>query len=308
MKYLICALLACAGQEALALQPATIDNLQALEDKLREHVEDGYLQTEDLTPLTLIEVSGDTEDAKALTNAILHSLGQALNVPILMCEACQATYRQTATESIYSNGIVEIDDVKRVYEKQKSMPKAAAWVRFNRSSISIRIVSMETSRVLFADTVDTSIDWSGRSIQSFSRSREAERSARGDAIVHGQIDFSPIGHGTHMGYSLMQQWGDSNQYLSGLSVNLTDPLLGIGLNTFKVFPEFNNMLMGGKFLISIPSALSSALSKSSSNALNQSPYTLVAMVKYPMFRNEPAKYLVNAYISTNANFGIGITW
>jgi hypothetical protein len=308
MNILALIVILLTGTEAYALDANTVDNIQSMEDKLHEHIEDGHLAIEEITPLTVVDVSTTNADAATLTNAILRSLGTAINGPILMCETCRATYRQGETESVYETGMVSTDEVKRNYQNQKTKPKAAAWIRETRNSLSLRIVSLETSKVLFADTVTTGIDWSSRSIQSFSRSREAERAARGDVILHGQFDFSPIGSGAHLGYSLMQQWGDSNQYLSGLSINLSDPVLGLGLNTFKVFPELNNTLIGGKFLVSIPSALSSALSKNSDSPLDQSPYTLVAMIKYPLFRGEPAKYFINAYISTNANFGVGISW
>lgn len=310
MQLLFLCLLAGLAQKAWAFEEHMQENLIRLEEKLREALEDRVIDKAQLTPLTLVEVSSEQEDPKLLKSQVLRSLQQGLRVTIQVCEACQVQYTTSERQSIYSSGMSDLEDVRRIYAQSSSPPKAAAWVVADGLSLSVRIVSLETSQVLFADTIDARIDWSARSLQSFSQSRLAERSARGDAILHSHWDLglNPLGGGSaHIGYSYMQQWGSSNQYLSGLAFQITDPVLGFGFVSFKAFPELKNALVGGKLLFNTPQLLARSVSSSAENSSGDPLVNVVLMVKYPLFAR-PEKFYANAFLGTSGTFGVGLSW
>ncbi|MDQ3235038.1 MAG: hypothetical protein M3Q07_24785, partial [Pseudobdellovibrionaceae bacterium] len=162
-----------------------------------------------------------------------------------------------------------------------------------------------------ADTVDSRVDWPSRSMRTFTKSRLLERQARGEAILHTQWDFgiSPAGGGSHIGWSMMQQWGSSNQYLSGISLNITDPVLGFGVNWFRIMPTLRNTALGGKVLVSVPRLLTRAAESEDSEdgAIKDNLLTVVGMAKLPLF-GPPEKFYAHIFFSTNGLFGLGLTF
>lgn len=310
MKRVIASILLTLSSSAYALQESTRENLRRLQEKLREAIEDYSLDQKQLSPLTLVDVRSTHEDPATLTNAVLSELNEALRITVVTCDSCKATYASNADRSIYHSAPTDVQEIRSVYLGQQLQPKAAAWVALDQRTLSVRIVSLDTSQVLFAHTIDSEMDWSARSLRSFSQSRQAERSARGDVILHSHWDFgvNPFGSSSHVGYSYLQQWGSYNQYLSGLCFNLTDPVFGFGFATFKAFSEFNEALVGGKFLINTPQLLARSIDRTSDNnsALGP-PLNLVVMIKYPLF-GRPEKFYANAFLGTSGSFGIGLSW
>ena len=63
---------------------------------------------------------------------------------------------------------------------------------------------------------------------------------RGDSINHSMIDMG-LFPTPHLSLSWAEQWGESNRNLTGLSLSLFTPVLGIGANYYRVFPEMLNI-------------------------------------------------------------------
>lgn len=305
---------ACSAlpQDAWALANSTRAQLEQLEAKLRQHIDDGFMVPAKLTPLTLVETSSNEEDPEALTNAALPLFSRVLRGPILVCDSCRGSYEEGPERTAYSSGFVDLQKVRDVYRGRQEKPVAALWLRQAEGVLTLRMVSLESGEVLYADTIDGKVDWSARSLRNFTSSQRAERGSRGDVIVHGHIDIGLglLGGGAHVGYSLMQQWGSNNQYLSGLSFNFSDPIFGVGINHFQILPSLDNTILGAKLLFSLPEALSSlgdGDGDSDGSVTGDSLITLVLMAKYPLF-SQPEKFYFNVFISTAGLVGCGLSW
>ena len=74
----------------------------------------------------------------------------------------------------------------------------------------------------------------------------------GEGITHAFVDIG-LYPGQHISGDWVEQWGPDNRQLSGLSVSLFDPVLGIGAAHYWVLP-FGESLVGAKLLMSFPTA------------------------------------------------------
>ncbi len=293
---------------AIAGETLPTEAMLRLEERLREQREDGLLPVHRMQTLVIASVVSDKNNTQVLTNALAQTLGRALAIKVMICDSCAAGLIQSGERTIYESGFVDLDRVRAAYD---TWPEAALWAEASGPLLSIRIVSVRDGEVLFADTIDPRVDWSARSVRSFSLSRLNERKARGEVILHTQYDIGllPLAGSPHIGWSLMQQWGSSNQYLSGFSLNLSDPILGIGVNWFRVMPGLSNSLLGFKLMASLPRLMTEALSRGSKNnsPIEDKPVSLIGMIKFPMF-GPPEKFYFNAYVSTNGSIGLGLSF
>ena len=74
----------------------------------------------------------------------------------------------------------------------------------------------------------------------------------GEGITHAFVDIG-LYPGQHISGDWVEQWGQNNRQLSGLSVSLFDPVLGIGAAHYWVLP-FGESVVGAKLLMSFPTA------------------------------------------------------
>ncbi|WP_141733983.1 hypothetical protein [Oligoflexus tunisiensis] len=281
---------------------------QHIGERLREQREDSLVDASRLAPLTIVSVSSEQSNYEHLISLLSNSLRQSLQTQVLVCERCMAAVIESGEQTIYENGFADLDKVRALYQDEAVKPKAAVWIQAGSRFLSIRIVILATGEVIYADTVDARLDWSSRSMRTFTRSRLRERQARGEPIIHTHWDIglSPTG-GSHIGWSLMQQWGSSNQYLSGLSLNLTDPTAGVGLNFFQIMSGLRKTALGGKLLVSVPRLVSRAASAKDAESSGFEDLTLVLMAKLPLFE-PPEKFYAHVFFSTNGYFGFGLTF
>ncbi|MCX6131646.1 MAG: hypothetical protein NTX25_21615 [Proteobacteria bacterium] len=268
---LICLILLFVPSYLIADENSLREAMQKLEERLSEHINDGFIKQASISPLAIVSVTSDNDQIQHITTSLAESLQRATGAKILICDRCNISH--------------EI--------------------------LSIRMVVLNSGELIFASTIDSKVEWSSRSMRNFTDSRLRERQVRGEAIIHRHIDLGllPLGGAPHIGWSIMQQWGSSNQYLSGISISLSNPLLGIGVNWFKVFPRLNNSLIGFKVLGSIPELLTKSLSKGSgsSGLTGDQALTVLGMIKYPLF-GQPEQFYLNAYVSSGGSIGFGLSF
>lgn len=190
------------------------------------------------------------------------------------------------------------------FRKDSPEAKAAVWLDETSEGVSIRIVDLQTARVIYADNLTPDLVWTQRTSRNFDRSRDLSLRLRGEGITHTVYDLG-LFPSPHFSIDWLEQWGRSNQHLSGLSISIVAPLLGVGASYARAFPEFQNVLVGGKFYVGMLNAIAQSILKTDM-ALLGSLYTLEGFVKYPV-NWLGKKALFFFYVNSDANVGLGIS-
>ena len=153
------------------------------------------------------------------------------------------------------SGPVSLEEVVRLDEQTRGKAPAARsaiWVEEHRSGVAVRIVHLGTGKVLYAQNLDPLLTELARSQKVYTMSEELERRARGDSLTQAFVDFA-LYPGQHLSTDWTEQWGKTNANLSGVTISLFDPILGIGACHYRRL-EFFNILVGGKVILSLPTA------------------------------------------------------
>ena len=56
---------------------------------------------------------------------------------------------------------------------------------------------------------------------------------------------------THIAWNYLEQWGEYNEYLSGFSLSIAGPGLGLGVAVFKAIPANPKLLVGAKLYANV---------------------------------------------------------
>ena len=138
----------------------TSDSMDRLDELLQLRIEDGQLAPEQVVPAILVSTQPRYEESKDWfgTRAI-EVLSRAFGESGLrLCEACMAPRAYVEDGYMaYQTGPVGIDEIVRLDEQSRgsSQPaRTAIWLDEHQGGVSIRIVDLSTSRILYARNVD----------------------------------------------------------------------------------------------------------------------------------------------------------
>ncbi|NCG21005.1 MAG: hypothetical protein GWP91_18505 [Rhodobacterales bacterium] len=292
---------------AFAGPDTTRDSFDRLEEVLQLRVEDGRLAREDVMPAILVsaepryEASVDWYATRAV-EVLQQAFGEN---GLRLCEACMAPRAYVENGYMaYQTGPVGLDEVSRLDDQSRGDAQAARsaiWLDEHRGGLSLRIIDLDTGRILFAQNIDPNLVEYTNSQRMYTLSEELERRARGDSVTQGFVDFA-IYPGQHLSLDWTDQWGKYNRNLSGVSVSLFDPVLGIGAVHYRRI-ELGNALIGGKVLFSLPTALVRSFGDADFDLVDP-PLTLVGVGRVPFGRSN---YGAVVTVSTNGEIGIGIS-
>ena len=306
---IVAALLGLAlPRAALAQRESTRASLSRVEELMDMRLEDSGSTAKDLSPAIVVSVRPAFEETRAwYPNAALSSLVRVFGSSSLRsCEACMAprTYVQDGhVEQITSDlSIDEIVLLDERYRKNAPPARTAIWLDETADGVSLRVVDLRNARILVADNFDPMMVERARTHMTTSLTRELERRVRGDAIAHTFVDIAMY-PGQHLSLDWAEQWGDTNANMSGLSMSLFDPFLGIGGTYVRAVPSARNMLVGGKVLMSIPTAAVSSVTGENTQVIDPL-LTGVFVVRYPIARSN---YGICFTASTNGRVGVGIS-
>ena len=170
--------------------------------------------------------------------------------------------------------------------------------------VAIRIVDLRNGRILLAENIDQNLVSIVTSKTTVTLAQELERRSRGDAIAHLFVDLGLLPQ-QHISLDWLEQWGPDNANLSGFTISIIDPLIGLGVSYFRVIPPAFNLMVGAKFLLSVPNAVINSFNPDNPQAfLGDSLFTGVFMLRLPLFKTN---YALLASISTNGRVAIGIS-
>ncbi len=302
----LCLLIAIVGESHAEVRVESL--LRRMDQELRETIQDGGISRTELSPLIIASFKIDIPEVQrdAHLNSLIKNLKATLSSEVIYCAPCEQTeVKQNKDELTYmiaAPTAAEIRDFDARRRVNGAGPaRAVLFVSLSELGITYRFVDPGSSRVLIASTLSPDDDYNQRSLKSFTLREEWNRTARGEVLAHTFYDLGAY-PSPHIGVSWLEQWGQDNSYLTGFSMSLVNPLLGLGVAGFKAMPNMNNTLVGGKVLFGLPRLLQDSASKGENNAsdITGNPIELVGMIRYPIGRTSMG---VIGYISTS---GIGV--
>lgn len=271
-------------------------------------VEDGGLTLKELVPAIVVSVTPAFEETKAwYPNAALAALVRVFgSASLRSCEACMAPrlyVEQGQLEQLTTRlGTEEITRLDESARGSAAPARTAIWLDETVQGVSLRIIDLKNSRIVLAENFDPMLVEPTRTRRNFSLARELERRARGDSIAHTFFDVTMF-PGQHVSLDWTEQWGDTNSNLSGVSVSLFDPVLGVGVAYYRVVPNALNIMVGAKVLMSVPTALVINITGEQQQLLDPL-LTGVLLVRVPIANSN---YGVTLSASTNGRVGVGFS-
>jgi hypothetical protein len=285
------------------------DALDRLEEILEVQVADGRLDPEQVMPAILVSAQPRYNASQDwFTVRTIEILKSAFdNDGLRLCEACMVPRSFVGTGALhYQSGPTSLDEVIRLDDNTRGNSPAAQtgiWVEELVSGVAIRIVDLDTGRVVFAMNVDPYLVENERSRRNYTLSQELDRRARGDSLTHVFVDAA-LWPGQHLALDFTDQWGPNNNNLSGVTLTILDPVVGIGGSYYRVLP-LGNMMVGGKAVLSLPTAIVRALDTGDEPIDVVDPLlTAVGVVRVPFGRSNYGAVMT---LSTNGTLGIGIS-
>jgi hypothetical protein len=296
------------GSSAASAGPeATGDALDRLEEVLDLRINEGVLAPSDVMPAILVsaEPRYEVSDKWFATRAIEVLTRAFGDSGLRLCEACMAPRAYVEDGNLtYQTGPVSLDEIVRLDEQNRgpAQPaKTAIWLDEHRGGVSIRIVDLRTGRVVFAQNVDPYLVENANSERMGTLTEELERRARGDSLTQAFVDFA-VYPGQHISVDITDQWGKTNANMSGITLSVLDPVLGVGICHYRRL-NFLNVLVGAQGIISLPTAVASSLSQDNVDVIDPI-VTAVGVVRVPFGRSN---YGVVATGSTNGQIGVGLS-
>lgn len=306
MRLTITALLLLPGA-AWAQSATTVDALTRLQEILELRLEDGQLSADALRPAVLVSATPrDPAELSWFSTRVVEVLVRTLGAGNLrLCEACMAPRFMASGEQLtLQAGPVGLDEVVRLddlYRGSSEPARAGIWVDEQRGGISVRIVDLRTGRVLFAQNIDPDLNEVKNTARVYRMSEELERRARGDSLTQAFVDIGMF-PGQHISLDWTDQWGETNRNLSGITLSVFDPVIGIGASHYRIV-NVVNLSAGAKLIMSLPTAAVRVIGDNDSDVLDPL-VTAVGVVRVPFGRSNYGALLA---VSTNGQIGIGIS-
>jgi hypothetical protein len=293
---------------AFAQRETTREGLSRLEEVLAMRVEDGGLTLKDLTPAIVVSTRPSYEETRTwYPNAALASLVRVFgSASLRSCEACMLPRTTVSEERIeqvaVDLGTSEIVAVDESVRGTAPPARTAIWLDETEEGVSLRMIDLRNGRILLAENLDPFLAERRRTAQQTSFARELDRRIRGDSITHTFTDIAMYPY-PHVSFDWSEQWGQTNANLSGVSMSLFSPILGVGGTYARAIPSAYNILVGGKVLMSVPTALVSSVTGKNQTIIDPL-VTGVAFVRIPIGHSN---YGVVVTGETTGHFGVGIS-
>ncbi len=294
-----------ASSSSRAQRAETSEALERLRDVLEPVVQDGILTG--VSPIIVVSARPAFESTRAwFPTAAVVALGDAVGrANLRACEACmnpRASMRDGAF--VYASGTLSLAEIVAIDTDMRGAAApamAAAWIDETDGGVSLRIISLSTGRILFAENLDGQLKARERTARTFRFTDDMERRLRGESLTHVAIDIGLL-PGQHVSLDILDQFGDRNLDLAGVSVSAVDPFLGVGGAYYRVIPEAFNLTVGAQALVAIPTAAGNALGLE--GELIDPLLTGVLVVRWPI---PNSGFGVLATASTNGTLTLGVS-
>lgn len=300
---------------ASAERLTTREALDRLSEVIDMRISDGVLRREELVPAMVVSLQVRYEESQGWfptegLNVLIDAFGAD---QLRVCEACM-TPRTFARQGIleHRSGPIGLDEVIRLDTNTRGTAepaKAAIWLDEHESGVSLKIIDLGTGRVLFAENIDPALQENADTQDLMRVAEDLERRQRGDSLTHAFVDLSLL-PAQHFSLDWTDQWGETNRNFTGFTLSFFDPVVGLGLAYYRVFDIFTVAgikfapQIGGKIIMSLPTAIVEGLAPDDAGDLIDPLATAVLVVRLPL---GSSNYAIVATASTNARIGIGIS-
>lgn len=307
LKSLLVAVLLVLSAPAWADSATTRDAMDRLGEVLELRIADGRIPEEAVAPILLVSARPRYAASEEwFTTRSIEVLQGVFGAGLRVCAACDAprVFSQSG-RMVVQSGPVGLDEVAQLDEQTRgSAPPArtAVWVDEVAGGISVRMVDLATGRVVFAQNIDPMLTEQARTQRMATMSEELERRARGDGLTQAFVDVA-VFPGQHISLDWTDQWGPTNRNLSGVSLSLVDPVVGLGASHYRATRLFNTMV-GAKVLVSLPTAVVESVAPDAGTDIIDPLLTAAGLVRVPFGRSNYGAVLS---VSTNGTIGIGIS-
>jgi hypothetical protein len=296
---------------AWAQRASTEEALARVEETLHARLGESTLSLEETVPVIVVSVAPAFEETRAwYPNAALATLVHLFGAAsVRSCEACSVARLYADTGRLEQNSagldVAEIARLDQSVRGAAAPARAAIWLDENAQGVSLRIVDLKNSHLLVAENFDAAMTEPARTRKNVSLAMDLDRRARGDSLAHVFFDAT-LYPAQHLSFDFVEQWGATNANLSGVSLSLFDPVLGIGGAYYRVLPQALNITVGAKVLMSLPTALVKSIARGSDNGtdLIDPLLTGVFIVRVPI---STSNYAVTLSASTNGRVGFGFS-
>ena len=294
-----------ATSTAHAQRESSVDALERLAEALEPAVNGGAL--DGVAPIILVGARPAFEETRTWfpTAAVVAFADAVGRGKLRACEACmQPRVQAEGGAFVYSSGAMSIAEIVAVDTDTRGAgapAAAAAWVDETDDGVAIRVVSLRTGQILFAQNIDGQLKEQKRTAQVFTFTDDVERRLRGESLTHVWLDLALV-PGQHVSLDVVDQFGDKNLDMAGLTFSIFDPIVGVGGVYSRVIPEAFNLTHGAQAVVSIPTAAGAALGVEGD--LLDPLFTGVVVVRWPI---PQTAYGVLLMASTNGQIGLGIS-
>lgn len=292
---------------ARAESATTHDALDRLDELLQLRLADGRLSADDLRPAILVSATPrDPATQGWYVTQVIEVLQRDLGEGALrLCEACMAPRAIVdGGQLTLQTGPVSVDEIVRLddqYRGDAEPARVGIWVDEVRGGVSVRIVDLRTSRVVYAQNIDPTLSEVRNTQRMYTLGAELERRARGDSLTQSFLDATMY-PGQHLSLDWTDQWGPTNHSLSGVSISMYDPVFGLGAAHYRVL-DVLHITVGAKVLMSVPTAVVRAVDEGGGDVIDPI-LTGVAVIRVPFGRSNYGALMT---ASTNGQIGLGIS-
>ena len=285
---------------------ATREALDRLSESLQLRIDEGRLSADDVLPAIVVSTLPRYEESSSwFATGAVASLQRVFGTSGLrLCEACMAPRAWVGQGAMtYQTGAATLDEIVRLDERTRGTAQAARtaiWVDEQPGGISARIVDLHTGRIVFAQNIDPDLVEVANTERAYTLSAELEARARGDSTTQAFVDLV-LYPGQHVSLDWTEQWGPTNRNLSGVTLSLVDPVVGVGAAHYHAI-DVLDALVGGKAIISLPTA--AVRSFDQGDDVIDPLLTIVGVARVPFGRSN---YGGVVSLSTNGVLGIGVS-
>jgi hypothetical protein len=293
------------ARPALALLNQTSSDLALLEDLLTQRLESEPGLRERVTPLLVappvhhwVESRGDFA---AAANRVLAT---AFPTPgaLIACEDCD-TWRlhvQEGASLSIVNGELSLAELARIRQDPRyGGAKALVHVEETPAGVSLRLIELVDGRVLVTLLADSTERLS--EVRPYLHyGEERERRLNGESLSYVFINLGLWPKGLFQ-TEFVEQWGDRNQYVTGVGLSFFNPTFALGVVYHYMIPSLRQLQVVGSLYYPLQNALGSAVDRSKNDDL-ASKFVVQAMTEYAF----TGSFAVFASLSTEGNLSLGV--
>lgn len=308
----------CISDMALArTQAEKLNLMNKLFTILYEKIEDADLRYENIFPITVVRIESEDDDIGQLISYIPTRSPDGKIADINICYECISGSLELSAEEI---------NFEQGGSLNKKPTKTNMTIIENKFGFVYRLSSTSDSQIVDAATVTKGPSLENRTEKKFSYYKNQERQYEGRSIYHSMFDFA-VYPNPHIAWSYLEQWGEYNEYLSGFSLSLAGPGLGLGVAIFKALSSNPKLLVGTKVYANVFNVLQRTITGDSNSeeeeteteegeeeeergppdgVISDNLITVAIQVRYELLDN--GRLGIIAFANTDASFGVGLSF